>query len=154
MNDEALGRRRRAARRAAKCWWCGEVAEYLCDTPLFPQGTKTVDALEHAETCDAPMCRAHARVVGFMCSGGPPSPFCGAPTAKGGECERVTGGGRCHQHAGVATEADDPEVHACPFCASLDASRSRDVDPAEHRSAARAHGWRSQMRVTAEPREP
>jgi hypothetical protein len=152
MSDESLGRRRRAARRAPRCWWCGEVAEHLCDVVLFPFGTKTVKAIEHAVTCDAPMCARHAKVVGFMCSNiGPPSPCCGAPTRKGGECERVTGGGRCSQHAGVAIEVDDPEVHACPFCEGL-GERPRDVDPDEHRRDARIHGGRSQMAVV--PAEP
>lgn len=147
-DTERLGgsRRLRRAMSDGSCWWCAEPGEYLCDMLLFPAGTMTTEAIALAETCDATMCAAHAKVVGFMCSSGP-SPLCGAPTKKGGTCERVTGGSRCRQHANVELEAPDPEVHACPFCASRGVTLRRDVDPQEHRRDARAHGGRAQMGV-------
>ena len=147
MSDETLGRRRRAARRAARCWWCGDAAEYLCDAVLFPFGTKTREPTEPGETCNPPLCERHAKAAGFMCPRRDHAAdvVCGAPTADGGECSRVTGIGRCHQHAGVPeAEPDDPAVHACPFCGGL-GERPREVDVDEHRRDARAHGRRSQM---------
>jgi len=128
------------------CWWCAGPAEYLCDTLLLPPlATGQTWSLEDGETCDAPMCAGHAMVVGFMCEPGPGEPLCGAPTKAGGRCQRVSGEGRCHQHADVAPEhAADPELHACPFCVSL-GEMPRKVDAAEHRRATRVHGGRSQM---------
>lgn len=72
------------------CWvpGCGQVAEYLCDHPVFvPESSDARGRQAFTRTCDVAMCAHHAATVG-------------------------NNEHRCAAHAGVSPPAPDPSEKA------------------------------------------
>jgi hypothetical protein len=55
------------------CWWCGEESTVLCDRLIGCERRKSDNTLivDEGYTCDAELCRAHAKQIGHMCGGKP-----------------------------------------------------------------------------------